>query len=97
MSDAELLSRWYVILAVAGAIVALVALLLIAVLVTARRIERAAVRCLLAVQRIAENMAPIWELEKTNAAAWELRETARSIREHGEQIAEALRSPAGRG
>lgn len=95
MSDAELLSRWTLILAIAGVVVLIAAVLLITVLVLARRIEAAAARCLVAVQRIAENTAPIWELEKTSTVAWEIREVARSIRRHAEEIAEALQAPAG--
>ncbi len=95
MTDAELLSRWYVILAIAAALVAVVALLLITILVTARRIERAATRSLQAVQKIAENTTVIWQLDTTNTVAWQLRESARAIRQHAEEIARALQAPAG--
>ncbi len=95
MSDAELLSRWTLILVIAAVVVLIAAGLLITVLVLARRIEAAADRCLVAVQKIAQNTAPIWELEKTSTAAWEIRELAGSIRRHVEEIAEALQAPAG--
>lgn len=94
MTDAELLSRWYLILGIAGVLVVVVALLLITILATARRIERAAARSLRAVQKIVDNTAVIWQLDTTNAVAWQLREGARSIRRHAEEIAEALQAPA---
>ena len=80
MSDAELLSRWYLILGIAGVLVVVVAALLVTILVTARRIEQAATRSLLAVQKIVKNTSVIWELDTTNAVAWQLREGARSDR-----------------
>ncbi|MDR7482227.1 MAG: hypothetical protein QN183_03300 [Armatimonadota bacterium] len=95
MTDAELLSQWYLILGIAGVLVAVVAALLIAVMVTARRIARAALRCHQAVGKIAEHTQVIWTLESTNAVAFDLRETAKSIRRHAEEIAEALQAPAG--
>ncbi|MDR7556298.1 MAG: hypothetical protein QN157_11920 [Armatimonadota bacterium] len=95
MTDAELLSRWYLFLALGGVIVAVVALLLAAILMTARRIERAASRCLTAVRQVADRTAAIWELDSTNAVAWELREAARTVRQRAEEIAQALQAPAG--
>ena len=95
MTDAELLSNWYLILGIAAVLVVVVALLLITILVTARRIEQAATRSLLAVQKIVKNTQVIWELDTTNAVTWQLREGARSIRQHAEEIARALQTPAG--
>lgn len=95
MTDAELLSRWYLILGIAAVLVVVVAALLATVIVTARRIARAALRCHQAVERIVENTKVIWTLESTNAVAFDLRETVRSIRRRAEEIAEALQAPAG--
>jgi hypothetical protein len=95
VSDAELWSRWYLFLALGGAIVGVVAALLVAILVTARRIEQAATRCLAAVRQIADRTVAIWELDSTNAVAWELRELARTVRRRAEEIAQALQAPAG--
>ncbi|MDR7502997.1 MAG: hypothetical protein QN119_12405 [Armatimonadota bacterium] len=95
MTDAELLARWYLVLAVAGIVVLLLAGLLLAILVTARRIEAAAARGLQAVRRIVEHTTPIWELDRTNTVAWELRERVRTIRRRAEEIAEALGAAAG--
>ena len=95
MSDADLLSRWYLILSIAAVLVVVVAILAITILAIARGIERAARRCHRAVQKIVGNTMPIWELDATNAAAWELRVAARSIRTHAEEIASALQAPAG--
>lgn len=95
MTDAELVSNWYLILGIAGVLVVVVAALLITILVTARRIEQAATRSLLAVQKIVKNTQVIWELDTTNAVTWQLREGARSIRQHAEEIARALQTPAG--
>ena len=97
MTDAELLTRWYLILGIAAVLVIVVAVLLITILVTARRIEQNAARSLRAVRKIVDNTEVIWQLDTTNAVAWQLREAARSIRRRAEEIAEALRSPAGRG
>lgn len=97
MTDAELLTRWYLILGIAAVLVIVVAVLLITILVTARRIEQNAARSLRAVRKIVDNTAVIWQLDTTNAVAWQLREAARSIRRRAEEIAEALRAPAGRG
>ncbi|MGQ0571877.1 MAG: hypothetical protein ACT4P5_20425 [Armatimonadota bacterium] len=95
MTDAELLGRWYLILGIAGVLVVVVAALLITILVTARRIEQAAARSHRAVRKIVENTQVIWELDTTNAVAWQLREGARSIRRHAEEIGQALQAPAG--
>ncbi len=95
MTDAELLGNWYTILGIAAVLVVVVAALLITILVTARRIEQAAARSLTAVRKIVDNTKVIWELDTTNAVAWQLREGARSIRKHAEEIAQALQAPAG--
>jgi len=95
VTDAELLARWYLGLIAFGAVVLLLAVLLLAILVTARRIEVAATRGLRAVRRIVEHTNPIWELDRTNTAAWELRERVRTIRRRAEEIAEALGAAAG--
>lgn len=95
MTDVQLLSRWYLILGIAGAVVAVAALLLIAILLTARRIEAAAARSLRAVEKIHQNTTVIWELDKTNTVAWQLREAAKSMRQHAEEVAEAMQAPAG--
>jgi len=95
MSDAELLSRWYLVLTIAALLVVVVAALLIAILMTARRIERAATRAHAAVRKIADHTAAIWAIEATNAGALRIRETVRSIREHAEEIAKGLQAPAG--
>jgi hypothetical protein len=95
VTDAVLLARWYLILGVAAVLVLVVAVLAITILVTARKIAQAAGRSHAAVRRIVENTKAVWELETTNTVAWQLRETARSIRGHAEDIAHALHAPAG--
>jgi hypothetical protein len=88
---------WAVGFTVAGAVVAIVAALLLAIIATARSILANAERIIGVANEIVENTRPIWQLERTNAVAVELLDGARAIEEHGLAIADALESGAGDG
>ena len=64
--------------------------LLAAILLAARRILAAAVRCLNAVEAIRGNTQPLHELTTTNAVAADLLGGAGAIKRHAEVIASAL-------
>lgn len=65
---------------IAGAVVILiVAVLLIAIIFTARSIDRHALAIWTAGKNIAANTVSIWMLERTNKVAGEILDTAKSI------------------
>lgn len=90
MSDAELWAAWRVWIVVATVVVLLAAGLLIAILLTARRILGEAVRALNAVETIRNNTQPIWELQTTNEVAERILKTVESIEAKGGALVRAL-------
>ena len=84
---------WFIGLGVGGAVVAVVAALVLTLIGTARSILRNAERALDAANKIVENTRPIWELERTNSAAAQLLEEVQSIERHATQVADALEAP----
>ena len=90
MTDAELYRLWCLWLAIGGAIVVVAGALLVTIWLTARGIEREALRALRAVERIGAATKPIWLLDETNRAADELLAAARDLETHGGAIASAL-------
>ena len=90
IADSDVLSYWTIGLVLAAVVVVVVVALLLAILATARRILRAAVRALHAVERIRGNTLPLWDLTTTNQVAGDLLAGARSIRRHADAIAAAL-------
>lgn len=90
MSDAELWSAWGFWMVVATVVVLLAAGLLIAILVTARRILAEAVRALNAVETIRQQTQPIWELQTTNQVAEQILATVESIEAKGGALVRAL-------
>ena len=90
MTDADLYRLWYLWLAIGGAVVVVAAALLVTIWLTARGIEREALRALRALERIREATKPIWLLDDTNRAAEGLAVAARELERHGGEIAAAL-------
>jgi hypothetical protein len=90
MSDAELWAAWRIWIVVATLVVLLAAGLLIAILLTARRILGEAVRALNAVETIRNNTQPIWELQTTNEVAERILKTVESIEAKGGALVRAL-------
>jgi hypothetical protein len=88
--DQQILTDWFIGLAVAAIIVVIAAALLIAVLTVARSIERGADVGLESVKKIRENTKIIWALQDTNQVALQLADGARSILNHASQVAQAL-------
>ncbi len=90
MTDADLYRFWCLWLAIGGAIVVVAGALLVTIWLTARGIEREALRALRAVERIGAATKPIWLLDETNRVADELLAAARDLETHGGAIASAL-------
>ena len=90
MTDAQLLTNWYISLGIAAAVVVIAAALLLAVLSAAKHIERNAGAALGLVKQIRENTQVIWALQDTNKVAAQLLGGAESILGHAGQIAQAL-------
>lgn len=90
MSDAELWASWRMWMAVATVVVLLAAGLLIAILVTARRILGEAVRALNAVEVIRRHTQPTWELQTTNEVAERILATVEAIEAKGGALVSAL-------
>ena len=90
MSDAELWASWRMWIVVATVVVLLAAGLLIAILVTARRILNEAVRTLNAVEVIRKHTQPTWELQTTNEVAERILNTVAAIEAKGGALVSAL-------
>jgi hypothetical protein len=90
MTDSELYSIWGWSLGVAAVIVILAALLLVAILLTARSILQHAREAEQAVARIAEHTQPILALDETNKISEDLLDTTQQLEEQTERIADAL-------
>jgi hypothetical protein len=94
MSDAELWAQWRLWMVVATVVVLLAAGLLIAILLTARRILSEALRALRAVDVIRANTQPIWALQTTNEVAERILATVESIEQKGGALVSALEGQA---
>ena len=90
MPDHELLRDWIIGIVLVALVVVIVVVLLLAILLFARRILKAAVRSLNAVERVRKNTLPLWDLPTTNTVAADLLTTAASIKHRAEVIASAL-------
>lgn len=90
MTDAQLLSNWYIALAVAAVVVVIAAALLLAILAAARSIEKGATAALGMVEEIRDNTKVIWALRDTNEVAAQLRDGATAILGNAAAIAQAL-------
>ncbi|MDP2320110.1 MAG: hypothetical protein Q8O42_12335 [Acidobacteriota bacterium] len=90
MSDAELWASWRMWMVVATVVVLLAAGLLLAILVTARKILNEAVRALNAVEVIRKNTQPTWELQTTNEVAERILATVEAIEAKGGALVSAL-------
>ena len=93
MSEQQFLRYWYTGIAIATVIVAAVAVLLLAIIGTARGILNNARRALEVANEIVTNTRPIWELEQTNAVAAQLLEGAEAIEGHATEVADSLETP----
>jgi hypothetical protein len=82
----DVVSLWWLTLAIAGVIVLVVAALLIAIAVAAHRIDRHAAAVWAAGKDIASNTVQIWQLQKTNATAGQILTVAQSIAAGAESI-----------
>ncbi len=90
MNDAEYYNMFYIGLAIAGAIVLIAAILLILILVAARRILKLAGAALGIVIRIKENTLSIWGLQDTNHTAIKILNEADTILSNAGAVATAL-------
>jgi len=75
----DVVTLWWITLAIAAVVIVVVAVLLIGILVAANRIDRHASDVWLAGKDIATNTIQIWQLQKTNAVAEQILETAQGI------------------
>lgn len=90
MTDAALFFNWYIGLAIVAVVVVIAAVLLILVWQAAHRILTLAVAALDLVKQIRANTMIIWALEDTNKTALNILADARSIKNHGAAVAQAL-------
>ncbi len=90
MGDNTLIRRWNAAFAAAGAVVAAVAGLLLAIIGVARSISSNAQRALRAAETIHDNTCPVWDLADTNAAAADLLTEVQGIEQGAAQVADAL-------
>lgn len=84
------LGAWGLWMAVAGVVVAIAAVLLITIWLTARAIHAHALRALQAAEAIRVNTLPIWDLQATNEVAVQLLATVQAIEGKGGALARAL-------
>ena len=90
MNDAEYYNMFYIGLAIAGAIVLIAAILLILILIAARRILKLAGAALGIVVNIKQNTLSIWELQNTNHKAIDILSEADTILSNAGAVATAL-------
>lgn len=90
MTDTALFTNWTIGVGLAAVVVIIAAILLILVWRAAQRISTLAMTALALVKQIKENTAVIWALEDTNKTALKILADARSIRDHGAAVAQAL-------
>ena len=75
----DVVTLWWITLAIAAVVIVVVAVLLIGILIAANRIDRHASDIWLAGKDIATNTIQIWQLQKTNSAAEQILQTAQAI------------------
>lgn len=75
----DVLSLWWLTLALAAVVIVVVAGLLIGIVVAANRIDRHAADVWMAGKDIATNTIQIWQIEQTNDTAARILEVARAI------------------
>jgi hypothetical protein len=75
----DVATLWWITLAIAAVVIVVVAVLLIGILLAANRIDRHASEVWLAGKDIATNTIQIWQLQKTNAVAEQILQTAQGI------------------
>ena len=90
LSDTNLQSDWVIGLVAVVAVVVVVVVLLLVIYAGARRILKAALRALKAVENIRQNTLPLWDLTTTNKVASDISGGANSIKRHAEALATAL-------
>ncbi len=90
MNDAEYYNMFYIGLAIAGAIVLIAAVLLILILVAAKRILKLAEAALGIVVNIKQNTMSIWGLQDTNHTAIKILNEADTILANAGAVATAL-------
>ncbi len=90
MNDAQYYNEFYIGLAIAGAIVLIAAVLLILILIAAKRILKLANAALGIVINIKQNTLSIWELQNTNHIAVDISNEADTILNNAGAVAHAL-------
>ena len=75
----DVVTLWWLTLAIAAVVILVVAVLLIGIVVAANRIDRHAADIWIAGKDIATNTIQIWQLQKTNEVASQILETAQGI------------------
>jgi hypothetical protein len=75
----DVVTLWWLTLAIAAVVIVVVAVLLIGIVVAANRIDRHAAEIWVAGKDIATNTLQIWQLQKTNAVASQILDTAQGI------------------
>ena len=75
----DVVTLWWLTLAIGAVVIVVVAVLLIAIVVAANRVDRHAAEIWMAGKDIATNTIQIWQLQKTNAVASQILETAQAI------------------
>ncbi len=75
----DVVTLWWLTLAIAAVVIVVVAVLLIGIVIAANRVDRHAAEIWIAGKDIATNTIQIWQLQKTNAVAGQILETAQGI------------------
>jgi hypothetical protein len=86
----DVVSLWWLTLAIAAVVIVVVAALLIAIVVAASRIDGHVAAIWAAGKDIASNTIQIWQLQTTNAVAGQILEVARGIAAGAGSIDERL-------
>ncbi|MHB1416272.1 MAG: hypothetical protein ACYC1C_13570 [Chloroflexota bacterium] len=93
MNDHRAIDYWQRGLAVAGLVVGLVVVLLLAIITTAAGIQANVARIKGAAKKIVRGTQPIWGLSDTDQVMSEILQTSRSIERHAVETADGLEQP----
>jgi len=95
LKNMDTMTLWTYSLIAGAGVILIVAVLLIMIIAAANRIDKHALAIWEVGKRIAGNTVSIWMLDKTNAAAGRILQTAQSVDEKAESIDRTVAALAG--
>jgi hypothetical protein len=97
MKTDEKIDYWRLGATIAGVVVGLVVILLLAIIATARSIKSNVRQIETIAREVEAKTQAVWKLTDTDVVIGQVLETSRSIGQHAESVADTLEAPAGQG